>query len=165
MSSLYSQVPSNRLYHGKSIAMKRPARSGIPSYTALCQGVTAQDGCRQYKHSDIQWISAYDTASEQRRRPSSLRKRRGHLGLYAMFGRVTQRDYSYAASNSGVRTAQARGSRFGTAKTRYDLGLTSIVELSWAELHKTEAAIGNVNARTQYKFEIAMISFQTGVQP
>lgn len=51
------------------------------------------------------------------------------------------------------------------AKTRYDLGLSSIVELSQAELQQTEAAIGNANARSQYKFAIATINFQTGVQP
>jgi outer membrane protein len=51
------------------------------------------------------------------------------------------------------------------AKTRYDLGLSSIVELSQAELQQTEAAIGNANARAQYNFAIATINFQTGVQP
>ncbi len=51
------------------------------------------------------------------------------------------------------------------AKTRYDLGLSSIVELSQAELQQTEAAIGNANARSQYYFAISTISFQTGVQP
>lgn len=51
------------------------------------------------------------------------------------------------------------------AKTRYDLGLSSIVELSQAELQQTQAAIGNANARSQYKFAIATINFQTGVQP
>jgi outer membrane protein len=51
------------------------------------------------------------------------------------------------------------------AKTRYDLGLSSIVELSQAELQQTEAAIGNANARSQYSFAIATINFQTGVQP
>jgi outer membrane protein len=51
------------------------------------------------------------------------------------------------------------------AKTRYDLGLSSIVELSQAELQQTEAAIGNANARSQYDFAIATINFQTGVQP
>jgi outer membrane protein len=51
------------------------------------------------------------------------------------------------------------------AKTRYDLGLSSIVELSQAELQQTEAAIGNANARSQYNFAISMINFQTGVQP
>jgi len=51
------------------------------------------------------------------------------------------------------------------AKTRYDLGLSSIVELSQAELQQTEAAISNANARSQYNFAISTISFQTGVQP
>ncbi len=51
------------------------------------------------------------------------------------------------------------------AKTRYDLGLSSIVELSQAELQQTEAAIGNANARSQYNFAIAAVHFQTGVQP
>ena len=51
------------------------------------------------------------------------------------------------------------------AKTRYDLGLSSIVELSHAELQQTEAAISNANARSQYNFAISTINFQTGVQP
>jgi len=51
------------------------------------------------------------------------------------------------------------------AKTRYDLGLSSIVELGQAELQQTEAAIGNANARSQYNFAIATIRFQIGVQP
>ena len=51
------------------------------------------------------------------------------------------------------------------ATTRYDLGLSSIVELSQAELQETEAAIGNANARSQYNFAISTINFQTGVQP
>ena len=51
------------------------------------------------------------------------------------------------------------------AKTRYDLGLSSIVELSQAELQQTEAAIGNANARSQYNLAISAINFQTGVQP
>ena len=36
----------------------------------------------------------------------------------------------------------------GLAKTRFDLGLSSIVELSEAQLQQTEAAIGNANARS-----------------
>jgi outer membrane protein len=51
------------------------------------------------------------------------------------------------------------------AKTRYDLGLSSIVELSQAELQQTEAAISNANARSQYNFAISTINFQTGLQP
>ena len=51
------------------------------------------------------------------------------------------------------------------AKTRYDLGLNSIVELSQAELQQTEAAIGNADARAQYSVAISTVNFQTGVQP
>jgi outer membrane protein len=51
------------------------------------------------------------------------------------------------------------------AKTRYDLGLSSIVELSQAELQQTQAAISNANARSQYDFAISTIDFQIGVQP
>jgi outer membrane protein len=51
------------------------------------------------------------------------------------------------------------------AKTRYDLGLSSIVELSQAELQQTQAAIGNANAESQYRLAMATIDFQTGVQP
>ena len=54
---------------------------------------------------------------------------------------------------------------YDLAKTRYDLGLSSIVELSQAELQQTEAAISNANARSQYNFAIATIKFQTGIQP
>ena len=51
------------------------------------------------------------------------------------------------------------------AQTRYDLGLSSIVELSQAQLQQTQAAIGNADARSQYNFAISTIRFQTGVQP
>lgn len=51
------------------------------------------------------------------------------------------------------------------AQTRYNLGLSSIVELSQAELQQTEAAIGNANARSQYNFAISAIRYQTGAQP
>jgi len=50
------------------------------------------------------------------------------------------------------------------ARTRYDLGLSSIVELSQAELQQTEAAIGNANARSQYGFAISTLNFQTGLK-
>lgn len=51
------------------------------------------------------------------------------------------------------------------AQTRYDLGLSSIVELSQAQLQQTQAAIGNANARSQYNFSLSAIAFQTGAQP
>jgi outer membrane protein len=51
------------------------------------------------------------------------------------------------------------------ASSRYDLGLSSIVELSQAQLQQTQAAIGNASAKAQYNLAIAALNFQIGVQP
>jgi outer membrane protein len=51
------------------------------------------------------------------------------------------------------------------AKTRYQLGLSSIVELSQAQLQQTEAQIQNANARLEYESDLAAIRFQTAAQP
>ncbi len=48
------------------------------------------------------------------------------------------------------------------AQSRYDLGLSSIVELSQAQLQQTEAQINNVNAKYQYQAALATISYQAG---
>ena len=48
------------------------------------------------------------------------------------------------------------------AQSRYDLGLSSIVELSQAQLNKTSAEISNVGARYDCQIQTAMLSFQTG---
>jgi outer membrane protein len=53
----------------------------------------------------------------------------------------------------------------GLAQTRYKLGLSSIVELSQAQLQQTEAEIANTNAQYQYQLTLAALNFQTGVQP
>lgn len=51
------------------------------------------------------------------------------------------------------------------AETRYRLGLSSIVELSQAQLQQTEAEISNTNAQYQYRVTLAALNFETGVQP
>ncbi len=51
------------------------------------------------------------------------------------------------------------------AQTRYNLGLSSIVELSQAEYQQTQAAIQDTNARFSYESDLAAIRYQTGVQP
>lgn len=51
------------------------------------------------------------------------------------------------------------------AQTRYKLGLSSIVELSQAQLQQTEAEISNTNAQYQYRLTLATLNFETGVQP
>jgi len=51
------------------------------------------------------------------------------------------------------------------SQTRYRLGLSSIVELSQAQLKQTQAAISEANARSQYGFAMAALRFQTGSRP
>lgn len=48
------------------------------------------------------------------------------------------------------------------AKTRYQLGLGTIVELSQAQLQQTEAAIGYENARYAYQAVQSALRYQTG---
>ena len=51
------------------------------------------------------------------------------------------------------------------AQGRYQLGLSSIVELSQAQLQQTDAAIGYVNAQYQYRLSLSALSFEIGMQP
>jgi outer membrane protein len=51
------------------------------------------------------------------------------------------------------------------ASTRYRLGLSSIVELSQAQLQQTQAQIAQANARFDYEADLAALRFQSGSQP
>jgi outer membrane protein len=51
------------------------------------------------------------------------------------------------------------------AQTRYKLGLSSIVELSQAQLQQTEAEITNTNASYQYRLALAALAYETGTRP
>jgi len=51
------------------------------------------------------------------------------------------------------------------AQTRYQMGLSSIVELSQAEYQQTDAAIGNANAEYQYRMALATLDYQVGSEP
>jgi outer membrane protein len=53
----------------------------------------------------------------------------------------------------------------GLAQTRYQLGLSSIVELSQAQLQQTQADIGHTNAEYQYRVALAALNYQIGAQP
>ncbi len=48
------------------------------------------------------------------------------------------------------------------AQTRYNLGLSSIVELSQAQLQQTQASIGSANARYDYLSTLSSLRYQTG---
>jgi outer membrane protein len=47
------------------------------------------------------------------------------------------------------------------AQTRYSLGLSSIVELSQAQLQQTQAQIGNAEAGYDYRLALAVLRYQT----
>lgn len=47
------------------------------------------------------------------------------------------------------------------AQTRYSLGLSSIVELSQAQLQQTQAQIGNAQAGYDYRLALAVLRYQT----
>ena len=47
------------------------------------------------------------------------------------------------------------------AQTRYHLGLSSIVELSQAQLQQTQAQIGNAQAGYDYRLALAILQYQT----
>jgi len=53
----------------------------------------------------------------------------------------------------------------GLAQTRYQLGLSSIVELSQAQYQQTDAAIGNTNAIFAYRLALATLNYQIGANP
>jgi len=53
-------------------------------------------------------------------------------------------------------------SAFDLAQTRYKLGLSSIVELSQAQLAQTQAQIAYASARCAYQQTLAILRFQTG---
>ena len=54
---------------------------------------------------------------------------------------------------------------FDLAQTRYKLGLSSIVELSQAQLQQTSAQIQDTSARYQYRLALATLNYETGVAP
>ena len=48
------------------------------------------------------------------------------------------------------------------AQQRYDMGLSSIVELTQAQLNETEAEIAQASARYEYQEQTSALKFQTG---
>jgi outer membrane protein len=48
------------------------------------------------------------------------------------------------------------------AQTRYKLGLSSIVELSQAQLQQTQAEIANAQADSEYRLALSALRYQTG---
>jgi outer membrane protein len=51
------------------------------------------------------------------------------------------------------------------AETRYKLGLSSIVELSQAQLQQTSAQIQNTSAEYQYRLALSALHYEMGIAP
>jgi outer membrane protein len=107
-----------------------------------------------------------------RRNEAALRARAAEQRLKAMENRI-QRDVAVAWLN--VRTAEERldlteqllrssSQALELAQARYDLGLSSIVELSQAQLAKTAAELQQTAARYDYTAQRAALAFQTGIE-
>jgi outer membrane protein len=77
------------------------------------------------------------------------------LAANTAFQRVAVTDELLRESNLALTLAQ----------TRYQLGLSSIVELSQAQFQQTDAAIGSADARYQYRVALATLNYQTGATP
>ena len=73
------------------------------------------------------------------------------LAATTAFDRVTVSEQLLAHANQALDLAQ----------TRYKLGLSSIVELSQAQLQQTQAEIGNAQAGYEYRLALSTLRYQT----
>jgi outer membrane protein len=73
------------------------------------------------------------------------------LAASTAFDRVNVSEQLLAQANQALDLAQ----------TRYKLGLSSIVELSQAQLQQTQAEIGNAQAGYQYRLALSVLRYQT----
>ena len=73
-----------------------------------------------------------------------------------------QANTAYQRVSVTAQLLQEANQALDLAQTRYNLGLSSIVELSQAQLQETDAQIGNTNARYDYLSTLSALSFQIG---
>jgi outer membrane protein len=73
------------------------------------------------------------------------------LAASTAFDRVSVSEQLLAEANQALDLAQ----------TRYKLGLSSIVELSQAQLQQTQAEIGNAQAGYEYRLAVSVLRYQT----
>lgn len=96
-------------------------------------------------------------AQAMRQRSADLRNRISRdvrtswLTASTAFDRVTVSDQLLAEANQALDLAQ----------TRYKLGLSSIVELSQAQLQQTQAEIGSAQAGFEYRLALSILRYQT----
>jgi outer membrane protein len=73
-----------------------------------------------------------------------------------------QSNTAYQRVSVAAQLLQQANLALDLAQTRYKLGLSSIVELSQAQLQQTDAQIGSTNARYEYLTTLSALTFQTG---
>jgi outer membrane protein len=104
-------------------------------------------------------------AKEADYRASALKEReRGLRNQIARDVRVTylQAGTAYQKMSVSEQLLKQANLALDLAQTRYNLGLSSIVELSQAQLQQTQAVIGNTNARYEYLSVLSSLKYQTG---
>jgi len=69
---------------------------------------------------------------------------------------------AFERENVAAQLLQQATQSMNLAQARYNLGLSSIVELSQAQLQQTDAEISTVTAKYQYEFSLAELAYQAG---
>jgi len=102
------------------------------------------------READLRTQAARERLMDLRNR-ISRDVRTSWLGASTAFDRVTVSEQLLAQANQALDLAQ----------TRYKLGLSSIVELSQAQLQQTQAEIGNAQAGYEYRLTLSVLRYQT----
>lgn len=76
-----------------------------------------------------------------------------------------QANNSWQRMSVTAQLVQQANLAFNLAQTRYKLGLSSIVELSQAQLQQTSAQIEDTSARYQYRLALSTLNYETGTTP
>jgi outer membrane protein len=76
-----------------------------------------------------------------------------------------QANNSWQRMNVTAQLVQQANLAMNLASTRYKLGLSSIVELSQAQLQQTSAQIQDTSARYQYRLALSTLNYETGTAP
>jgi len=71
-------------------------------------------------------------------------------------------DYTFERLDLTAKLLEHANQAFDLTQARYDLGSSSIVDLSQAQLNKTTAQISQANAKYQYHLQRAILDFQIG---
>jgi len=69
---------------------------------------------------------------------------------------------AFERENVAARLLEQATLSMNLAQARYNLGLSSIVELSQAQLQQTEAEISTVTAKYQYELAVSALTYETG---